>query len=122
MCYAEASAHVFTFTEVSPSPRPKAKLPTSNLEPIQDQTTPNEPDELKQEIEPLEPLKPLATLNDKVLITIEHPPTGQENRFKVKNKHIVERVLARACNAFGIDSTKYVIFLVNDRLETDFIF
>ncbi|THH20499.1 hypothetical protein EW146_g875 [Bondarzewia mesenterica] len=44
-----------------------------------------------------------SQLDDKILITIAHPPTGQENKFKIKGRHVVERVLISACNAFKLD-------------------
>jgi hypothetical protein len=42
---------------------------------------------------------------DKILITIRHPPTEKENKFKVKSTHLVGRVLTSACSAFGLSST-----------------
>jgi hypothetical protein len=47
---------------------------------------------------------PASTLpNDKILITIRHPPTEKENKFKVKGTHTVGRVLSSACVAFGLN-------------------
>ncbi|KAI9441835.1 hypothetical protein H4582DRAFT_1935330 [Lactarius indigo] len=42
---------------------------------------------------------------DKILITIRHPPTEKENKFKVKSTHLVGRVLTSACSAFGLNPT-----------------
>lgn len=42
---------------------------------------------------------------DKILITIRHPPTEKENKFKVKSTHLVGRVLTSACSAFGLSPT-----------------
>lgn len=46
--------------------------------------------------------------NDKLLITIRHPPTDKENKFKVKATHTVGRVLSSACLAFGLNASGYV--------------
>jgi len=47
---------------------------------------------------------PASTLpSDKLLITIRHPPTKTENKFKVKATHTVGRVLSSACVAFGLN-------------------
>ena len=49
-----------------------------------------------------------APPNDKLLITIRHPPTEKENKFKVKATHAVGRVLSSACVAFGLNPNGYV--------------
>jgi hypothetical protein len=41
--------------------------------------------------------------SEKMLITIRHPPTEKENKFKVKSTHTVGRVLSSACVAFELD-------------------
>ena len=52
---------------------------------------------------------PAPTLpSDKLLITIRHPPTETENKFKVKATHTVGRVLSSACVAFGLNPNGYV--------------
>ena len=48
--------------------------------------------------------------NDKLLITIRHPPTEKENKFKVKATHTVGRVLSSACLAFGLNVDGYVLY------------
>jgi len=62
-----------------------------------------------------------APPNDKLLITIRHPPTETENKFKVKATHTVGRVLSSACVAFGLNPNGYVynpfsVFLVSASL------
>jgi hypothetical protein len=42
------------------------------------------------------------------LITIRHPPSEKENKFKVKATHTVGRVLSSACVAFGLNPNGYV--------------
>ncbi|KAH9058209.1 hypothetical protein EDB87DRAFT_942483 [Lactarius vividus] len=51
------------------------------------------------------PAKPASQPFDKILITIRHPPTEKENKFKVKSTHLVGRVLTSACSAFGLNPT-----------------
>jgi hypothetical protein len=51
-----------------------------------------------------------ARPNDKLLITIRHPPTDKENKFKVKATHTVGRVLSSACLAFGLNAGGYVYY------------
>jgi len=53
----------------------------------------------------LEVTPPAAPVTgDKLLITIRHPPTEKENKFKVKSTHTIGRVLSSACVAFGLDA------------------
>lgn len=49
--------------------------------------------------------------SDKMLITIRHPPTGKENKFRVKGTHSVGRVLTSACAAFELNAEGYVYSL-----------
>ncbi|KAI9450606.1 hypothetical protein BJY52DRAFT_1301642 [Lactarius psammicola] len=57
---------------------------------------------------------------DKILITIRHPPTEKENKFKVKSTHLVGRVLTSACAAFGLSPTGATLmeWMEEDGLET----
>ncbi|KAI0253680.1 hypothetical protein BJV78DRAFT_161177 [Lactifluus subvellereus] len=48
---------------------------------------------------------------DKMLITIRHLPTENENKFRVKGTHSVGRVLTSACAAFGLNAEGYVYSL-----------
>ena len=59
---------------------------------------------LKVEVTPVIGNPPAPTVaSDKLLITIRHPPTEKENKFKVKSTHTVGRVLSSACVAFELD-------------------
>ncbi|KAH9990639.1 hypothetical protein BJV74DRAFT_836942 [Russula compacta] len=66
--------------------------------------------QLKLEVAPSLAPAP-APPTDKLLITIRHPPTEKENKFKVKATHTVGRVLASACVAFGLNATSAVLML-----------
>ncbi|KAI0061894.1 hypothetical protein BV25DRAFT_1916552 [Artomyces pyxidatus] len=63
-----------------------------------------------------------ALPDGKILITIAHPSSGQESKFKVKGKHLVGRVLASACAAFKIDAThaKLLIQTEDDGVEMSY--
>ncbi|KAN0137864.1 hypothetical protein V8E53_004348 [Lactarius tabidus] len=65
------------------------------------------------------PAKGASQAFDKILITIRHPPTEKENKFKVKSTHLVGRVLTSACSAFGLSSTSATLmaWLEEDGLE-----
>jgi len=60
--------------------------------------------------------------NDKLLITIRHPPTEKENKFKVKSTHVVGRVLSSACGAFKLDpnGASLMLWSEEDGLETSY--
>ncbi|KAI0264229.1 hypothetical protein BC834DRAFT_884335 [Gloeopeniophorella convolvens] len=64
---------------------------------------PQVPTKFKPQLKASVPPTPEPLPVDKLLITIRHPPTEKENRFKVKATHSVGRVLASACTAFGMD-------------------
>ncbi|KAF8262678.1 hypothetical protein EI94DRAFT_1832659 [Lactarius quietus] len=51
---------------------------------------------------------------DKILITIRHPPTDRENKFKVKSTHLVGRVLTSACSAFELSPTGATLMAWSD--------
>ncbi|KZV63622.1 hypothetical protein PENSPDRAFT_757807 [Peniophora sp. CONT] len=104
--------------EVSPSPKPKfrpARSPqptagTSTHAPVQSSalrlsTVAFDADESKpRKVEPIAPLRETAPLpNEKILITIAHPESDQESKFKIKGKHLAERVISHACDAFKLD-------------------
>lgn len=59
---------------------------------------------------------------DKLLITIRHPPTEKENKFKVKSTHTVGRVLSSACLAFKLDpnGASLMLWSEEDDLETSY--
>jgi len=58
--------------------------------------------ELKLQV--ADPAPAPAASAEKLLITIRHPPTEKENKFKVKATHTVGRVLSSACLAFGLNA------------------
>jgi len=51
------------------------------------------------------------TPGDKMLLTIRHPPTEKENKFRVKGTHTVGRVLTSACAAFGLNAEGATLML-----------
>ena len=58
-----------------------------------------------RKVDPIAPLRAAKPLPDeKILITIAHPASQQENKFKIKGKHTVDKVLKPACQAFGLDT------------------
>lgn len=57
---------------------------------------------------PLAPAQSLSGLDDKILVTIAYPPTGQASKFKIKGRHTVARVLLSACTAFNLDHEGWV--------------
>ncbi|VDB88934.1 unnamed protein product [Peniophora sp. CBMAI 1063] len=107
--------------EVSPSPKPKfrpARSPqptasgsSSGHAPVQRsalrQSTLNfdaEESQKSRKVEPIAPLREAEPLPDeKILVTIAHPDSQQESKFKIKGKHTVEKILKPACQAFGLD-------------------
>lgn len=110
---------LISITEVSPSPKPKFRSARSP-QPTADKSThvPVQSSALRQstlefdadessrsrQVEPIAPLRETEPLpNEKILITIAHPDSQQESKFKIKGKHLVERVMSHACEAFGLD-------------------
>jgi hypothetical protein len=67
------------------------------------------------------PAPPVAS--DKLLITIRHPPTEKENKFKVKATHTVGRVLSSACVAFGLDANgaSLMLWSEDDGVEMSYL-
>ncbi|KAI0034890.1 hypothetical protein K488DRAFT_83617 [Vararia minispora EC-137] len=105
--------------EVSPSPRPKVSGTTPGLKHapahssfLRESVTDFDD---KPTLEPLPSLRETAPLpEEKILIVIKHPESGNESKFKIKGKHLVQRVLTSACNAFQLDVSRAHLVLVED--------
>ncbi|KAA1477504.1 hypothetical protein DENSPDRAFT_588410 [Dentipellis sp. KUC8613] len=57
--------------------------------------------------------------DEKIFVTISHPPSGAESKFKFKGKHAVGRVLMSACQAFHLESEGAKLMLLDEEYLED---
>ncbi|KAI0288678.1 hypothetical protein BC826DRAFT_1036238 [Russula brevipes] len=103
----EQGEATYKLTQVASDESPRPGVTTHNQKEAEndDPTTPPKfKPQVKLEVSPALVPAP-APPGDKLLITIRHPPTEKENKFKVKATHTVGRVLTSACIAFGLNAS-----------------
>ncbi|KAH9976413.1 hypothetical protein BGW80DRAFT_1293557 [Lactifluus volemus] len=111
-------------SEVSPSPEKTASNPAPPKDAEHDIPVahPKFKPQLKPPVSPTQaPSK--APPSNKMLITIRHPPTEKENKFRVKGTHSVGRVLTSACAAFDLDpeGATLTLWTEEDGLEMSYL-
>ncbi|TFY63459.1 hypothetical protein EVG20_g6308 [Dentipellis fragilis] len=117
------ASYTETKSEATASPKPA----TSKFKPAVRASASREPSVASRAAE--EPAAPASKKHaaseekpgpdEKIFVTISHPPSGAESKFKFKGKHAVGRVLLSACQAFHLETEGAKLMLLDDEYLED---